>query len=277
MQISDITKQGAFLFKNKGKYIALLIVLYLIIGAGFAVIGWLFMVDTLYPRWVMPVLAIVVISPAIWLKQKTIKDRNWWLNKRNKPITLETRIVVDDIFFYAKKIKVNFSRRRFIDASLAKINLSYFVIGNGKVWQVSFAAAEIFNQHNIGTGSVLDIKVCEENHQLIIVEAAIVSLVPLYKKEEGDATDVVVEKYWGIGPVSIDHTGHTKFALEIYDEHYFPETNFDGFSIEYSAENGLLDKTESAQNIHYTLRVDDRLVTVDWSSFKNLKIGDRMS
>lgn len=268
-------KPGSLLIKTQWKYILLLGVLYLIIAANFAWIIYMFITDTVFSQWILFAVNGSIYGIPAWLIKGVVIDRRNWDKTPNEKVSLETTIVVDDIFFYAKKVTVNFSRELYSEANLDKTTLTFCIISNNNLWQVSPKAAAIFKQHQIGVGSVLQIKAYEINGQRRILEASVITPAP-EKALANESGNTVMEKYWGEQPVRISKHGETKFSDELYDDPNFLEADFTTNSIDYSLVSGLIEKAKSAKNTHYTIRVTDKLIPVDWHRFKQLKMGDKM-
>jgi hypothetical protein len=233
----------------------------------------MFITDTVFSQWILFAVNGSIYGIPAWLIKGVVIDRRNWDKTPNEKVSLETTIVVDDIFFYAKHVSVNFSRELHTSANLDKTILSYFIISNNNLWQVSPSAAGIFKQYQIGIGSVLHIKGCEVNDQRRILAASVITLAPVKALDKGN---MVLEKYWGEQPSRISKNGGTKFCDELYEDQHFSEENFSSNSIDYSLISGLMDKSKTAKNVHYTIRTSDRLIPVDWHRFKELKIGDNM-
>ncbi len=249
--------------------------LYLIIAANLAWITFMFMKDTLFSNWMILPINGIFYTLAIWSKNRTIIDRRNWKKMPVERVSLETSIVVDDIFWYAKNVTVNFSRELYSAVNLDKTTLTCCIISNNSLWQVSPKAAAIFKQQPMGIGSVIQIKAYEINGQRRILDASVITPAP-EKSIANESGNTVMEKYWGAQPVRISKKGEPIFQDESYTDPDFLEEDFGANNIEYSLISGLIDKANALKKSHYTIRVAERLIAVDWHRFNELKVGDKM-
>ena len=268
-------KPGSLLIKTKWKFVLLLCLLFLIIAANFTWMIYMFFTDTLFSQWILFAVTGIIYGLSSWLTIGMIIDRRKWKKMQVVHIEYETTIVVDDIFFYAKNVTVNFSRELYSTAILEKTTLSYCIISNNSLWQVSPKATAIFKQQPMGIGSVIQIKAYEINGQRRILDASVITPAP-EKALANESGNTVMEKYWGAQPVRISKKGEPIFQDESYTDPDFLEEDFGANNIEYSLISGLIDKANALKKSHYTIRVAERLIAVDWHRFNELKVGDKM-